>query len=1400
MVKNLCIFLSMLVCNIQLNAQKSQETSRSFFFIQNSVDQNIFYDQIEAILLDKDGFLWLATSTGLYSFDGHEYNAFMHNPESRSSISENFSTTLFEDEAGKIWIGTFNNGLNVFDKQTNTFYVYRRDPNSVSSVADNKIPRRSRVIAQDADGFVWISTQDVLNKIDHRTKSVERHIIGFENQILYNDVDHTFWLGSETLKQYSPGKGLIDLGLTTNSFNEITELETDLFNNVWLGTNKGIFIYLTEEKTLVPLNEYLDTGSDSLPTTVIRGLYRDVNGNIWFGSGKKIYIAEVSTGRTTVLKYNESISNGILDEEIRGIYGNQNGLIYITYQSRGVTSIQVNTNHFRNLGDQDILIKGSSLSNVRSIYQDQENNLWLGTYNHGLIRFHPEKETKQFVHNVLDCNTITSNFITAILIDSRNRLWVGSFENGYAYTENQYNPGSISFSRSETTDIEIHEFYEDKAGNIWIATNEGLFIHDRTDESARRYGERYGEDKLVQNINVQSMLFEEPNVLWFASWNKGIGRLEVNSMFGNANRKDSLYLFENIFDIEGSRLDNRFINLSRDPDGNFWVASSSNGLIKMTVGDSVRFQKYDISKGAPSNTIYSIVLDKTGFLWISTTYGLGKFDPDQERFFNYFKSDGLLSNSFIWDSHFQSEDGEIMFGSIKGLTRFYPDSIRQINPSIQAYLTKLYINHSEIEVGQVINNRVLLDKNIRFLDELTLTHREINFSIEFAALNVPNPAEVKFSYKLDGMDKDWIQTVSASRLATYTNLRPGTYFFRVRATRNASEWSEPTVNLEINVLPPWWETTWAYSLYALVTVLIIYSVQREFVHRTKLRHKLELETYKHERDNELNKEKFKFFTNLSHELRTPLTLILGPLARMLGKREVNNRVRQNLLLIQNQALRLQNLTNQLMDFRKYEIENLKLRAAEGNVINFIEEIFVAFRQHAKIKQINFKLNLEIESLMMYYDRDKLEIILVNLLSNAFKFTSQNGKVELCVGLSNVERVKQLINEYDAESSSIETFSQETRKVIEIEVKDNGVGVSQDQLAHVFERYFQASNLQSISIGGTGIGLEITKNYVELHHGCIMARSALGKGTSFFVWLPVGRGHLREDEILRDFKPSEHEEHYRFSHDKGIVEDHVMGDLSGIQADPGRPTILIVDDNPDIIYFLKHSFENEFNVISAQNGSKGLELTQQHLPDIIISDIMMPEIDGLELCYKVKGDVRTSHIPVILLTARTANVFQVEGLESGADDYITKPFDEQILNLRVRNLIKSRKQLRERYSKETSLLPEDLTITKPDEEFLKKTIGIIEDNIASSDLSVEWLARQVGMSHSVLYKKIIALTDLTVVEFIRSVRLKKASILISETDRRISEISRQVGFADSKYFSKCFQNFFGKTPTEFKNKE
>ena len=1390
-----------------LFAQKQQ-----FYYEHYTTEDGLVYDEILYAHIDNDGFIWLATAAGLQCIESYSFKEYYFDSNDSTSISDNFITSIFEDREGKLWIGTSRDGLNVHDKEYGNFFTYKYNSADSNSISSDVIPRASKVITQDVDGYLWVNTDKSLNKINTSNKSVQRHYGNYKGEIIYDDDEHVLWIASDFLKKFNIKTGKLDSynfdKTSAHHFNSIKSIILDDEGLVWLGTDRGVAIFDKTQNTFYTLENFLKRKGIkndlrfAWANQSINSVYQDLHSNIWIAIEKVIYIINKKDGKFRILKHENENKNSLLDGSIDAIYGSQTGSVLVAYIRQGITIVDINIKDFRHLQNIQDNPKSISSNAVRSIVKDKRNNLWIGMYDHGL-NFIPDQNIENISHNIFDpddVNTINSNYITAIFIDNDERLWVGTYEDGYCYADDIYNTAHLKFTRSEFSGKkEIHEFLQDHNNRIWISTNTGFYIYDKQKNRHIHYGDSINQVKKVQDLNIQSVIMEAPNTFWLATWNQGVCKLVVNSdsLLTPTISKDSLIIYNDLDEAVLAGLDNRFITILRGKNNVFWLGSNVNGLVKMveTEGE-LKFTKYDVSSGAPSNSVYGIEEDKNGNIWVSTTKGIGKFVPDKEQFFNYYVSDGVQSNSFSWDSHFKSADGEMFFGGINGLTSFYPEDIEDDTTLVKAYISKLIINHNEIETGQKVNNRIILEKDIRFTDMLSLSHRESIFSLEFGVLNNHNPSELIFSYILEGYDEDWININSEKRTATYTNLNDGTYYFKVRASKQIGSWGSPST-LEIIVIPPWWKTWWAFSLYLLIFILLLYLLQQQLVNRAELKHSLELEQYKHERDNELNQEKFRFFTNLSHEFRTPLTLILGPLDKMIRNNEGNFRVHQKHQLIQKQSLKLLRLTNQLMNFRKYEIDNLKLRSAEGNIIDFLDEIAIAFRNQARTREIHFHFIAKEKEIKMWFDRDKFEIILANLLSNAFKFTPKNGAINLRVKQTDSKRVIDIKqncskNEYACYGE----LPNNVTDLLQIELEDTGCGIKSDQLKYIFERYFQASNLQSISIGGTGIGLEITKNYVELHHGSIMVHSQEGKGSTFYIWIPLGKYHLKPENIIHDFKSSEDIDHYSINGDSLKSEDIDDDPVNQGTDNDEKPKLLVIDDNHGILLFLKTIFENNYKVETASNGKEAMDKAFNIIPDLIITDIMMPEIDGLELCRRVKNDIRTSHIPVVLLTARTSNLFQTEGLETGADDYVTKLFDERVLALKVKNLIASRTSLRKKYSNEITLKPKDITITQSDEKFLDDIIEIIEKHISDSNLKIENIALQIGMSHSVLYRKVNALTDLSLIEFIRTIRLKRASQLFSKTSISVSQASFEVGFTDPKYFSKSFQKYFGVTPSQY----
>jgi signal transduction histidine kinase/DNA-binding response OmpR family regulator len=805
------------------------------------------------------------------------------------------------------------------------------------------------------------------------------------------------------------------------------------------------------------------------------------------------------------------------------------------------------------------------------------------------------------------------------------------------------------------------------------------------------------------------------------------------------------------------------------------------------------FLKYDKTKGAPDNSIFGIADDKSGNIWVSTNRGIGKFDPKTEKFKSYNESDGLQSNSFIWDASFQSIDGEIFFGGSIGLNSFYPDSIIDNIKLPVVYISKLMVNNKVINVREKFDNRIILEKNIRYTSEITLTSNESVFSLEFIAMDNVSQDEVLYAYQLEGFDKDWIYVNADKRTVDYTNLDDGTYFFKVKASNSDGFWNEKPVILKITILPPWWKTYWAYLLYLLVFALLLFFFRRLALIRAKLKNELVIEHINRVKDEELHQSKLKFFTNISHEFRTPLTLILGPLERIMATGQGDNLMKRQFLMIKRNADRLNLLIDQLMDFRKIDNGLMTLDAAEGDICKFICDISLLFEGSAIEKNISLSIKCSGNNFNVWFDRDKMEKIIYNLLSNAFKFTPDNGIIVINVSFISGSQVSHnsAINLNESAKGSINQY-------VEISVEDSGIGIPASNIEHVFERFYKGGNSEIIAQKGTGIGLALTKDFVELHGGEIFVKSDEGKGSCFTFWLPKGdNGNRKVQYTTHDSLQLNAETIIWDGHNNIKNNDFETGSESAPARIKGKaPLILVVDDDSEIVKFIGDSLNSKYKIIDAENGLQGLQSAVENNPDLIISDVMMPEMDGIEFCQKLKTNLKVSHIPVILLTAKTALESRIEGIETGADAYLSKPFSIKLLEAQVNNLLANRKKLREEFSKKITVEPSEITITSTDEKFIKKAILLVEEHIGDPEFSVEQLGSSLGLSRSHLHRKLVAITSQPATEFIRTIRLKRSAQLLVQSKLTVEEITYKVGFNSPSYFTKCFRLHFGMTPSEY----
>ncbi|HKJ78308.1 MAG TPA: hybrid sensor histidine kinase/response regulator transcription factor, partial [Prolixibacteraceae bacterium] len=770
----------------------------------------------------------------------------------------------------------------------------------------------------------------------------------------------------------------------------------------------------------------------------------------------------------------------------------------------------------------------------------------------------------------------------------------------------------------------------------------------------------------------------------------------------------------------------------------------------------------------PDDYIHAILSDNLNHVWFSTNFGIIRMNVTNNEITTFDKADGLQGMSFSADKGFKSSDGTLYFGGVNGFNYFEPHKIK-INKNVPPIVfTKFKIYNQEIKTLQKVDGDIILNESINSNPSIRLSHKVKQFTIEFAALNFMASNRNKYKYKLEGYDSDWISSGN-SRTVTYRDLRAGDYVFTVKNANNYNVWNENAAMLAISVKPPFWQTWYAIAFYVLLVIGIVLIIRWNAVKQVQLAKNLELEKLKHAQDQRISEMKFQFFTNISHEFRTPLTLILAPIKEILGydsARELPENVQHKMQLVERNVKRLMSLINQLLDFRKAESGKMKLSARYSDIESFVNEVCLPFEELAKINEIDFHIHSRLKTKFIWFDREKLEIILNNLISNAFKFANEKGKIRVSL------------------------FEEEEE--ILISVRNTGEGINPADLKHIFDRFYNVEKDRNYS--SSGIGLALVKRLIETHRGSVSVTSEPHKHTEFVVALPKGKAHLNADEIAQ--KPE-------------VENVPLVGRLETSSAaalpykfskkpNPGT-TILVVEDNQDMQDYIQSLLSPYYRVESAMNGADGFEKALQIKPDLIISDVMMPKVDGFEFCKKIKGHQELATIPFILLTAKSAAQYKLMGAQHGADVYISKPFDPHFLLQNLQNLLDRQEKMRKQYGKTVRLEPSDIEITPAEEVLVKNAISTIEKNLQNPEFSSEVLASKLNMSSSSLYRKLKTITGISTAEFIRNIRIKRAAQLMADKQRTITEIAYDVGFNDLKHFRTVFQKHFECSPTEFREK-
>lgn len=1372
------VLLILTTCFTQLHAQQQLNFRR--ITINDGLSQNTVF----CIVQDKTGFIWIGTEDGLNKYDGYEFTTYKHENDNPKSLSHSQINAILEDGKGNFWVGT-SDGLNLFNKHTENF----------SRVGNDTSPRNTASdfissIFYDSKGNLWVGTYSGLKYYDYNTRKLHPYNIGFVGQnkevsnrvqTIFEDKDHTIWVSiGKNLKRINVAtKKLmslpqeVDINATLKAAN-IRAINQCKNGNLWFGTEgHGLFEYNPIAKTA---KRYLHNSDNqnSLPTNIIRAIYVNTDNQIWIGTRDGLSVLDTDTYKFHNYKYSTFNSQSLSHNSIRCILKDKSGNIWLGTYAGGLNFYAAGSNNFGYIGQKTNNNIGLTHRVVSSILANGDV-LWIGTEGGGLNYIDRKNGiTKSYIVNSVQQNIVKS------LAKDKEKLWIGTYD-GLSCLDtrtNQITDYEITENDGKPENKQVYAIAVANNG-IWLATDgRGLKFRDKQGNTTSYVHNKNDKNTISSNV-VLSLLLNPNNTLW-------VGTEHGLNYFDIQKKKFTQYLY-NSKDAHSIQ-HNTIISLFRDTKNRLWVGTEGGGLNFL---DSTTNKFYVINEkhGLANTVIHAIREDKNGNLWVSTNKGLSKisikqftlpFKPENIDILNYTVQDGLQSNQFTSGATETNAQGEMFFGGINGVTYFSPQNIiyNKIKPKV--VITDFLIKNNPVKIEEDSP----LKKSITETDTLVLNYDQAFITFKFAALNYINPEKNQYAFKLKGFyDDDW-HFVGNQRQATYTNLDAGTYTFEVKASNNDGLWTDSIKSIKIIVLPPWWKTWWAYLLYAAIIGALLYSFNNYSVKTTKLKHELELQHLSHEKDQELAKRKLSFFTNISHEIKTPLTLILGPIDKLINQNEGNNKTLNQLRLIQRNGERLVRLINQLLDFRKFEENSMVLQAAEGNIIRFVREIVIAFEPYAQHRHIRLKLVSEQQSIRLWFDRDKLEKVMYNLLSNALKFTNEGGQVTITVTPTTAD----------------------DKNMVAIAVEDNGIGIPPDQIDKIFEKFNHYDN-EGVNTSGTGIGLAFSKGLVALHKGQIKVDSQLATPTTkgktvFTIMLPLGNEHLTEKEIIANYKNSEDISSYKGTEisttSKLALEKRKQNVINA--AGKEKLIMLIVEDNKEVREFVGGHFEGEFEIHTAENGKEGLEKAFNLIPDIVISDVMMPIMDGIELCKKLKTDARTSHIPVVLLTARTPIIFNIEGLETGADDYITKPFNLNALEARIWNLLDNRQKLRDRYSKEITLQPTNVAITSPDEKFLEKIMAFIEKNIAEPELSVEELGNVAGMSRVTLYRKIKALTNQTAIEFIRSVRLKRAAQLLQQNKFNVSEVAYMVGFSDVDYFRRWFKEEFNLTPKEYAQKD
>jgi signal transduction histidine kinase/ligand-binding sensor domain-containing protein/DNA-binding response OmpR family regulator len=1381
MKKILLTLVLYLVVDIQIQAE-----IYNFAHLDNT--QGLSNNQIECIFKDSRGFMWIGTNFGLNRYDGYHLKVYKSIKNDSTSLIYNSIPRIQEDKNGNLWVAgniwipgnpryviydicnerfnrnilkyvlplgihfipalveispqkdyyfsKKNDGVYKYDNSTKKLYHFKQSTN-INTLSKGVITN----IRPD-HGFFWVLFQSgLLERVNEKTNTVDfRNRYVLENSI-GSSIFKNLYIDSEGCPWIYPGIG--DKGA------------------LYFNMSKGQWIFFGNDK-----KEFHSSTDKYIASDLVRDIAQDNNGRIWLATdhgGVNIY--DKKTNDITVLLNDPLNPSSLSQNSAISLYYDNTGIMWVGTYKNGVSYYHPGMFKFDKsplffYHNPDLVTK-----DCNRLYEDRLGNLWIGTNGSGVLKFDTKTQSFRLYRTQKNNpSSISSDIVISMLEDKKGTMWFGTFMGGLnqmvgekfkRYLPNVNNTNSLS-------NKSIYGLVEDHRQNIWIGTLGGGL--DELDVTRQNFHHHVIGTTTGMSSNYVLSIYSKDSANMYLSTSSGIDLL-------NSETKTVTPVFKGHFQL--NKLSDLIIyNSLIDRRNQLWLATDNGINVYNPKLNSITY--IDKTSGLPTDQVVSLVEDNSGNIWAGTRNGLAciycstnsRTHKYEYSVVSFDENDGLVSAILNQNAIFKNKQGEIYIGCIKGYTVFDPKAIHFNKKVPQPRFTEILIGNVEIQPGAKYRNRVILDASITHKNKIVLHYDEKNLTVNFSALSYIHPEKNRYRYKLKGFDEDWTEIKTGIGSASYSNLNQGTYQLIVYASNNDNVWSTKPLILEIVIQPPFWLSWWAYLLYFIIGVIALWYIvnfnlrkqKREFENEQIKREAIQL--------HEVDEMKFRFFTNISHEFRTPLTLIISPVEKLLKGIKTDEQ-KSLLLIIQRNANGLLELVNQLLDFRKLDVHKDALNISVGDVVSFINDIYYSFNELANRKSINFSFSTSVSELRIEFDPEKMRKIVSNLLSNAFKFTPNNGQIGVNVGL-----IRQMNGD---------------KQLLKITISDSGIGIPPKDLERIFERFYRVENPENGHQTGTGVGLHIVSEYVKLHQGDIGVESQLGKGSVFTVTIPA-KQHL-QDEIINQNLPGSINPEVHTQEEEAAVEEHRKK----------LPLMLIVDDNEDFRNFISALFIESYRILKAEDGVMAFQMILDKMPDLIISDVMMPKMDGFELCKKVKQDIRISHIPIILLTAKAGDENKYRGLESGAEDYIAKPFNMEMLSLKVARIVERQKKTREQFKSKVDITTNEVEITSMDVKFVKKAVALVEANISSSEFLVENLCREMGMSRVYFYKKILSLTDKTPSEFIRFIRLKRAAEFLEKSQLFVNEVAFQVGFNDPRYFRKYFKAEFGVSPNDYKKK-